>query len=67
MANIVKQELLVTKTGAIAVNQPQAFTHHKDDRVRRARLSRGQWLVLRVRRRHLGGVHQDRPGPEARH
>jgi tricorn protease len=46
-ANIVRQEILVGRAGALAVTGPaQAITFHKDESVRRARMSAGgEWIV----------------------
>ncbi len=46
LANIVRQEIIVGPDGAAVRSAPQPVTHHKDDSVRRARLSaNGLWLV----------------------
>jgi tricorn protease len=45
-ANIVRQEVLFEGDGSLKVKEPQQITFHKEDGVRRARLSRnGEWLV----------------------
>jgi tricorn protease len=46
-ANLVRQDVVVGKDGGLAVREaPHQITFHKEDGVRRARLSRnGEWLV----------------------
>jgi tricorn protease len=46
-ANIVRQEIMVGRAGALAVTSPpNPITFHKEDSVRRARLSAGgEWIV----------------------
>jgi tricorn protease len=45
-ANIVREEISIGKAGTVASSAPLAITFHKDESVRRARLSAGgEWIV----------------------